>query len=246
MSDLRAVILAAGKGTRMNSELPKVVHRIEGKCLVDYAIDAAYGAGAKEVCLVVGYKSEVVKESISHKDVAFAMQEEQLGTGHAVKCASNFLTEDGETLILFGDTPLITAETLVRLRDYHKKQGNTVTVLSAMIDDPTGYGRIIRDADGRFIKSVEHKDATDAERISHEINSGMYIFDTSELRDALEKITPNNAQGEYYLPDTLTIIKEKGLKVDAFALENPEDITGVNDQVQLATAAEIIRRRQNA
>ena len=235
MSDLRAVILAAGKGTRMNSELPKVVHRIEGKCLVDYAIDAAYGAGAKEVCLVVGYKSEVVKESISHKDVAFAMQEEQLGTGHAVKCASNFLTEDGETLILFGDTPLITAETLLRLRNHHKKQGNTVTVLSAMIDDPTGYGRIIRD-----------EDATDAERISHEINSGMYIFDTSELRDALEKITPNNAQGEYYLPDTLTIIKEKGLKVDAFALENPEDITGVNDQVQLATAAEIIRRRQNA
>ncbi len=244
MSDLRAVILAAGKGTRMNSELPKVVHRIEDKCLVDYAIDAARGAGAGEVCLVVGYKSEVVKESICHDDVVFAMQEEQLGTGHAVKCASSFLKEEGETLILFGDTPLITAETLTRLKEYHKKNGNTVTVLSAMIEDATGYGRIIRDADGNFIKSVEHKDASEAELLSHEINSGMYIFDTAELKEALEKITPNNAQGEYYLPDTLTIIKEKGLKVDAFALENPEDITGVNDQVQLAAAAEIIRRRK--
>ena len=245
MSDLRAVILAAGKGTRMKSELPKVVHTIDGKCLVDYAIDAATGAGAKEICLVVGYKSEVVKESICHKDVKFALQEEQLGTGHAVKCAKEFLGEEGETLILFGDTPLITAETLTRLLAFHKEKKNAVTVLSAMIDDPTGYGRIIRDIDGNFVKSVEHKDANEAELLSHEINSGMYIFDTKELSEALEKLTPNNAQGEYYLPDTLTIIKEKGLRVDAFALESPEDITGVNDKEQLAAAAEIIRKRIN-
>ena len=245
MEQLKAVILAAGKGTRMKSDLPKVVHTIEGKCLVDYAIDAAMGAGATEICLVVGYKSEVVKSSISHKNVTFALQEEQLGTGHAVKCARDFLGEEGPTLILFGDTPLITAETLKRLSDYHKENGNTVTVLSAMIDDPTGYGRIIRDAQGKFVKSVEHKDATEEELKSREINSGMYIFDTKELKEALDKITPNNAQGEYYLPDTLTIIKEKGLKVDAFALDNPEDITGVNDREQLAAAAEIIRARNN-
>ena len=243
MSKLKAVILAAGKGTRMKSDLPKVVHRIEGKCLVHYAIDAANGAGATEIRQVVGYKNEVVKESISHKNVQFALQEEQLGTGHAVKCAKDFLGEDGETLILFGDTPLITAETLKRLADYHRTNQNAVTVLSAMIEDPTGYGRIIRDAKGNFIKSVEHKDANEEELASKEINSGMYLFDTKELKEALEKITPNNAQGEYYLPDTLTIIKEKGLKVDAFALNDPEDITGVNDQEQLAAAAEIIRGR---
>ena len=232
MSQLKAVILAAGKGTRMKSDLPKVVHTIEGKCLVDYAIEAAEGAGAGEICLVVGYK-----------DVKFVLQEQQLGTGHAVRCAKDFLGEEGQTLILFGDTPLITAETLKKLREHHIASGNTVTVLSAMVEDPTGYGRIIRDADGNFVKSVEHKDATEAELASREINSGMYIFDTKELREALDLIQPNNAQGEYYLPDTLTIIKEKGLKVDAYALDDPEDITGVNDQEQLAAAAVVIRRR---
>lgn len=244
MSKLKAVILAAGKGTRMKSDLPKVVHTIDGKCLVDYAIEAAKGAGADEVCLVVGYKSDVVKESIQNKDVAFVMQEEQLGTGHAVKCAKDFMGEDGQTMILFGDTPLITAKTLKNLADYHKEKGNTVTVLSAMMEDPTGYGRIIRDEKGNFVKSVEHKDANEKELASHEVNSGMYIFDTKELKEALEKITPNNAQGEYYLPDTLTIIKEKGLRVDAYALDNSEDITGVNDQEQLKAATEIIHARK--
>ena len=242
---LKAVILAAGKGTRMKSELPKVVHTIENKCLVDYVVDAAKGAGADEICLVVGYQADVVKSSIASKDVKYAMQEEQLGTGHAVKCAKDFIGMDGETLILFGDTPLITAETLKRLLAHHKENGNAVTVLSARIDDPTGYGRIIRDENGNFIKSVEHKDATEEERASHEINSGMYIFDTRELSLALDEITPNNAQGEYYLPDTLTIIKGKGLKADAFALESPEDISGCNDKEQLEEAAVIIRRRNS-
>ena len=243
MSSLKAVILAAGKGTRMKSDLPKVVHTIDGKCLVDYVIEAAEGAGAEEICLVVGYKHEIVKERIAHKEeVSFVLQEEQLGTGHAVKCAREFL---GETLILFGDTPLITAETLRRLADYHRTQKNTVTVLSAKIDDPTGYGRIIRDEKGSFVKSVEHKDASEKELGSHEINSGMYLFDTKELCEALGKIKPNNAQGEYYLPDTLAIIREKGLKVDAFALESPEDIEGVNDKEQLAAAEKIIQRRKS-
>ena len=147
-------------------------------------------------------------------------------------------------MILFGDTPLITAETLNRLSDYHESQGNAVTVLSAKVEDPTGYGRIIRDENGAFVKSVEHKDASADELASCEINSGMYIFDTAELTEALDLIRPNNAQGEYYLPDTLTIIKEKGLKVDAYALEDATDITGVNDQIQLAQAAEIIRGRK--
>lgn len=245
MEELRAVILAAGKGTRMKSDLPKVVHRIDGKCLVDYVIEAARGAGVKEICLVVGYQHEVVEESISHKDVKYAMQTEQLGTGHAVKCASDFLDGAGETLILFGDTPLITAHTLRRLTEYHREHHNTVTVLSAIVEDPTGYGRIIRDENGRFLRSVEHKDANEQELASREINSGMYIFDTKELKEALDLLTPENAQGEYYLPDTLSILHEKGFQVDAFALEDAQDITGVNDQDQLAEAARIIERREH-
>lgn len=244
MNRLRAVILAAGKGTRMKSDLPKVVHTIEGKCLADYVIEAARGAGADEICLVVGYKKEIVKEKLKNKDVSFVLQEEQLGTGHAVKCARDFLGDEGETLILAGDTPLITAATLKRLVAHHRQHQNTVTVLSAMIDDPVGYGSIIRDETGAFVKNVEHKDANEEELKSHEINSGMYLFDTRELKEALDKITPNNAQGEYYLPDTLTIIKEKGLKVDAFALESPEDVIGVNDKEQLEAATEIIKRRE--
>lgn len=244
MNQLKAVILAAGKGTRMKSDLPKVVHTIEDKCLADYVIEAARGAGAQEICLVVGYKYAVVRESLAHQDVRFVLQEEQLGTGHAVCCAKDFLGDEGCTMILFGDTPLITAKTLLRLQEYHTKHRNTVTVLSAMVEDPTGYGRIIRDEDGSFVKSVEHKDASPEELKSHEINSGMYLFDTAELKEALELLTPNNAQGEYYLPDALTIIKDKGLRVDAFALEDPEDITGVNDQEQLREAAIVIRRRK--
>ena len=244
MSKRKAVILAAGKGTRMKSDLPKVVHKIEGKCLVDYVIEAARGADVSEICLVVGYKHEVVEREIESRDVTFTLQPEQLGTGHAVKCAREFLGDEGQTLILFGDTPLITSQTLRRLCEYHEKQGNTVTVLSAKVDDPTGYGRIIRDAQGRFVKSVEHKDANEEELASTEINSGMYIFDTAELKAALDRIRPNNAQGEYYLPDTLTIIKDKGLKVDAYALEDATDITGVNDQIQLAEAAKIIKGRR--
>jgi bifunctional UDP-N-acetylglucosamine pyrophosphorylase/glucosamine-1-phosphate N-acetyltransferase len=244
MSERKAVILAAGKGTRMKSDLPKVVHRIEGKCLVDYVIEAARGADVSEVCLVVGYKHELVEKEIANHDVTFVLQPEQLGTGHAVKCAREFLGDTGETLILFGDTPLITAETLRKLAACHEEKKNAVTVLSATVEDPTGYGRIIRDEEGRFVKSVEHKDATEQERASREINSGMYLFDTAQLCQALDQIRPNNAQGEYYLPDTLAIIKEKGLRVDAYALDDATDITGVNDQTQLAEAAEIIRGRK--
>ncbi|MFP3156421.1 NTP transferase domain-containing protein [Lachnospiraceae bacterium ZAX-1] len=244
MGHLKAVILAAGKGTRMKSDLPKVVHTIDGKCLVDYVIDAAYKAGADEICLVVGYQADKVKATIAHNEVKYVVQEEQLGTGHAVKCAENFIGTEGETIILFGDTPLITAETLIRLKAYHKRCQNAVTVLSALADNPTGYGRIIRDESGKFIKSVEHKDATENERTTKEINSGMYIFNTKELEEALKQLQPNNAQGEYYLPDTLTIIKNKGLSVDAFIIETPEDINGVNTQEQLKLAGEVIRARQ--
>lgn len=246
MSHLKAVILAAGKGTRMESDLPKVIHTIEGKCLVDYVIEAALKAGVDEICLVIGYQADKVREAVHYKDVFYVLQKEQLGTGHAVKCAADFLGNDGDTLILAGDTPLITAETLKNLMLRHRERKNAVTVLSAMVEDAAGYGRIVRDSQGNFVKIVEHKDATKEERRIKEMNAAMYIFKTSELKEALEKITTNNVQGEYYLPDTLAVIKEKGLPVDAYTLDSPEDINGVNTQKQLAEATDIIRRRMKS
>lgn len=241
---LKAVILAAGQGTRMKSKLPKVVHKVLGKCMVEHAIDAAHSAGAEEICVVVGHGADMVKSSIK-ENVTFVMQDKQLGTGHAVKCAKEFIGTDGETLILFGDTPLITGETLKKLADTHKNAGNSITVLSSAVDDPTGYGRIIRDSNGAFVKSVEHKDATEEERKCKEINSGMYVFNSKELYYALDEIKNDNAQGEYYLPDTLMIIKNKGLRVDAMITEDSSEIEGVNSRVQLAHAEDVMKKRIN-
>lgn len=242
MSKLKAVILAAGKGTRMKSDLPKVVHKVLGKTLVEYVIEATQQAGVKEVCLVIGYQAEIVRKNIP-EGPEFVIQEEQLGTGHAVKCAKDFIGMEGETLVLCGDTPLIKGETLKAFVDYHRENKNAITVLSANIDDPTGYGRIIRNQQGEFIKSVEHKDALPEELQSKEINSGMYIFNSKELSEALEQLTTNNAQGEYYLPDTLTIVKEKGLKVDAYLIQDSREIAGVNTQEQLKEAEEVMKNR---
>jgi bifunctional UDP-N-acetylglucosamine pyrophosphorylase/glucosamine-1-phosphate N-acetyltransferase len=241
---LKAVILAAGQGTRMKSKLPKVVHKVLGKCMVEHAIAAAKAAGAEEICVVVGHGADVVKEAVCEK-VTFVLQDQQLGTGHAVKCAREFIGKEGETLILFGDAPLITGETLKKLVETHRNAGNAITVLSAVVEDATGYGRIIRDEQGRFLKSVEHKDATEAECSCREINSGMYVFDSAELYEALDKLDNNNAQGEYYLPDTLMIIRKKGLTADAMITEDFTEIEGVNSRVQLAHAEEVMRRRIN-
>lgn len=245
MDTLKAVILAAGKGTRMNSDLPKVLHEILGKPMVQYAIDAALDAGAVSVCLVVGYGAELVKERLNNDQIIYVMQEEQLGTGHAVKCAKDFIGTQGETLILFGDTPIISGDTLSRLVSQHRSDGNGVTVLSTMVDDPSGYGRIIRDEHGEFVKSVEHKDATGQEKLSTEINSGMYVFKAKLLYDTLELLKNNNKQGEYYLPDTLTIIKNTTDEtVDAMIADDSSEIQGVNTLEQLEDAAAILESRQ--
>ena len=243
MECLKAVILAAGKGTRMESDLPKVIHTIDGKPMVEYVITAVKEAGIEDICLIVGYKAEQVKEAVTSK-VTYAYQEEQLGTGHAVKCAKDFIGEQGDVLVLCGDTPLITGRTLKYAMDFHKESQNKMTVISAMVDNADGYGRIIRDKDGNFVKNVEHKDATEEERKSKEVNSGMYIFHASDLQNALAKIKNNNAQGEYYLPDALEIIKKEGGRVDAYILEDSDEMAGVNTKAQLKSAADIMAKRK--
>lgn len=247
MSNLNAVILAAGKGTRMNSDLPKVVHKCKEQPMVHYVIKAAKDAGAMDVCVIVGYKANEVKNAI-YDIVDFAEQKEQLGTGHAVKCAKDFIGTEGDTIVLCGDTPLITAETLKLLVDTHRKQANGVTVLSAILEDPFGYGRIIRDADGEFVKIVEQKDATNEELEVREVNSGMYIFNSEALSASLELLGNDNATGEYYLTDTIAIIKKIGLRVSAMAITGAavDEIRGVNTLEQLAEAERIMSEREEA
>ena len=243
MARIKAVILAAGKGTRMKSELPKVIHEALGKPMVKYSIEAAMEAGAKaeDVCLVVGHKAEMVKEVVG-PEVTYVLQKEQLGTGHAVKCASDFIGKEGLTMVLCGDTPLITGKTLKRLVDTHIAEGNAITVLTAQVDDPTGYGRIIKDSWGKFVKIVEQKDATLEEQRVDEINSGMYIFDSAILSEALAKLSNDNAQGEYYLTDTIEIVKSEGLgEVATMVIDNVDEIKGVNSPEQLKEAEEILK-----
>lgn len=245
MNRLKAIILAAGEGSRMKSKKPKVLHEILNKTMVDYVISTAKNCGAGEVCVVVGHKAEEVKAGIQDKDVTFALQEKQKGTGHAVMMAGDFIEEDMEMLILYGDTPLITGETLAKLVQAHREDKHSVTVVSAILEDPTGYGRIVRDDRANFQRIVEHKDATDTERFINEINTGIYIFNGKELKESLGKLNNNNAQGEYYLTDCLELILKAGGKVEAVVAKDAQEFFGVNSRVQLAEATQIMKTRIN-
>ena len=240
-----SVILAAGMGTRMKSKMPKVLHKVCGKPLSKWVIDASKAAGADKVCAVVGHKAETVKEVLGNV-CEFALQAEQKGTGHAVMQAIDVIKNSkGEVVILNGDTPLITAETINKAIEYHKNNGNQATVITAILDDATGYGRIVRDNDGSVLKIVEQKDASEEEKKINEVNSGMYVFDAQSLVYALDKITPNNAQGEYYLTDTLEILLSAGKKIGGYAISDNDEIRGINDRVQLNEAENIMQKRIN-
>lgn len=241
----KALILAAGQGTRMKSNTSKVLHQVFGKALVYYPIQAARYAGATSVCMIVGHKAEEVQETIGD-GVSYALQKEQLGTGHAVMQAMDFIGEEGEIIILYGDTPLITGETIEKMLAFHRKKHNAATVLSAIVDNPHGYGRIVRDESKHFVKIVEQKDATDEEKRIGEINGGMYVFEAKLLKYALGKITNNNQQNEYYLTDTIEILLEAGHNVDAIAITTPDDILGVNSREQLAEVTAIMKKRINS
>ncbi|MBM6828649.1 bifunctional UDP-N-acetylglucosamine diphosphorylase/glucosamine-1-phosphate N-acetyltransferase GlmU [Anaerotignum lactatifermentans] len=245
MEQLKAIILAAGEGTRMKSKKPKVLHEIMHKPMVEYVIDTAKDCGAEAVCVVIGHKADMVEAAIQREDVTFAMQTERKGTGHAVKMAGDFIEENKDILILYGDTPLITGQTLKGVIAHHRAEKNAVTVVSALVEDPTGYGRIIRDENGKFVKSVEHKDATEAERAVKEINTGLYVFAGGDLKGALGRLKNDNAQGEYYLPDCLEILLADGKNVGAYLAADETEFFGVNSRVQLAEAAAIMQRRIN-
>ena len=240
-----SVILAAGMGTRMKSKMPKVLHKVCGKPLSKWVIDASEAAGADKVCAVVGHKAETVKEVLG--DVCkFALQAEQKGTGHAVMQAIDVIKNSkGEVVILNGDTPLITAETINKAIEYHKNNGNQATVITAILDDATGYGRIVRDNDGSVLKIVEQKDASKEEKKINEVNSGMYVFDAQSLVYAHDKIKTNNAQSEYYLTDTLEILLSAGKKIGGYAISDNDEIRGINDRVQLNEAEKIMQKRIN-
>ncbi len=244
MGNLKALILAAGEGTRMKSDKAKVLHEAAGRTLLGHVIRNAEDAGADAVAVVVGHQGEKVEASLP-EDVSVFYQKEQLGTGHAVMQAAEFFKDpDDDILVLCGDAPLTRPETIAAFEEAHRKSGSDVTVMSAVFDDPSGYGRIIRSG-GEFLKIVEHKDASPEERKVREINSGIYLFKAKALQDALSKITTENAQNEYYLTDAVEIIRDSGGKADAWSTDDPEDIAAVNSKVQLAQAAAILRRRIN-
>lgn len=245
MKSTKTVILAAGHGTRMVSEKPKVLHEVGGKAMLDYVISASEAAGADDIAVIVGYKADTVKAALPENFTAIE-QKEQLGTGHAVLQALPFFENfNGNVLVLVGDAPLVRKETLEELVKAHEDGGFSATVLTAVFDDPTGYGRIVKKGD-ELIKIVEHKDATDEERSIKEINSGMYCFDAQALKAALQAINSDNVQGEYYLTDTIEILRGMGKKVGSYPTPDVDDIAAVNSKVQLAEIGKIMRRRINS
>lgn len=239
------VVLGAGMGTRMKSDVPKVMHEVMGKAMIEHAVGALEAAGVEHVVVVTGHKAEFVQACLGER-ATYAMQAEQLGTAHAVKMAEDVLANlDGTTVVVYGDGPLLTAQTLNRLFLTHEQSVAKLTMLTARTDDPTGLGRIIRKPDGTIARIVEQKDATLEELLITEINPGVACYDNKVLFEALAKVRNENAQGEYYLTDLVEIISRLGHKVESVLTDNFEEILGVNDRVQLAEAGRIMRARIN-
>ena len=245
MSNRYAVILAAGQGTRMKSKLYKVLHSVCGKPMVLHVLEQVASLNAKEIVTVVGHGAEKVKTELGDR-TGYALQTEQLGTAHAVMQAESLLEgKQGTTIVICGDTPLIKAETMESLIQQHESTGAKASVLTAYLEDPTGYGRIIRNAEGFVEKIVEHKDASEEERQVKEINTGTYCFDNEALFQALKNVSNDNVQGEYYLPDVIEILKSQGELVTAYQTDDFEETLGVNDRVALSQAEKIMKRRIN-
>jgi len=237
-----AVVLAAGLGKRMNSDLPKVLHPALGRPLVLHVLEQIDPLKPRLTVVVVGHRAPLVREALRGRDVVFAEQVPQLGTGHAVQMAWPALREGpGTLLVLAGDMPLIRTATLKRLIERHGREGNAVTFLSGVLDDPTGYGRVLRDAGGEFVRIVEERDATPAERAVAEVNSGIYCFSRDRLETALGFLRADNRQQEYYLTDTLSFIKGQGGRIGVEQASDSRELLGVNNPEQLAMVEEALR-----
>lgn len=243
---LAAIILAAGKGKRMNSDLPKVVHPVAGRPMVCWVVDAVRLAGVQQIVVVVGHGSDAVQKSLADlRDITFVTQAQQLGTGHAVDQARPvFASEpDMDVFVLAGDGPLIRPQTLHKMLNLHRSSTAAATLATSVISDPTGYGRIVRDDRGGFKAIVEHKDATPAQQKIREVNPSYYCCQSGLLFQALTRIENNNASGEYYLTDVFTQMLAKGLRVEVIDAVPPEDVLSINDPQQLAEVDGLLRTR---
>lgn len=237
------IILAAGKGTRMRSKKYKVLHEICGKPMVEYVVNLLNQLQLDELITVVGHGAEAVKQCLGTRS-RYVHQEKQLGTAHAVMQAESLLAgKTGTTVVVCGDTPLLHADTLRRLLDTHEQQGAAASVLTAVMADPTGYGRILRQSDGRLERIVEHKDATQEQLAIREVNTGIYCFDNQILFQMLPKVNNDNAQQEYYLPDIIALLLQEGKPIYTVLTEDPEEVLGINDRIALAQAERIMQQR---
>lgn len=246
MREIKSIILAAGKGTRMKSETPKVLHKIFEKPLLGYVLDNVKNI-VNESFIIVGHHAEEVTEFVNrnYNAAKTVLQTPQLGTGHAVSMVCPSLNKfEGQVIILCGDTPLITEKTLKDFIEYHNSQNSDITVMSTIFEDPTNYGRIVRENNNSLKCIVEEKDATDEQKKIKEVNAGIYCLNWAKIKDAFSQLTSNNAQGEYYLTDIIAWGKQKSLNVNAFILNNSDEIYGINSRKNLAEATRIINKRK--
>jgi len=245
-SDIHVVILAAGQGTRMKSRMPKVLHRLGGKCLIEHVLGVAQAVSPKTVTIVVGHEADSIRRFVGDRpNVGWVLQEPQLGTAHALQQTESQLSAKRGTLILLsGDVPMLEAVTLQRLVHAHQNARAAATVVTAVVERPYGYGRIVRTR-GRIARIVEERDASPAVRQIREINGGIYAFDLAPLFDALRGIASQNAQGEYYLTDLVAIYRRRKLRVETLLVDNPQEIRGINSRTELAEVSRIVRQTKN-
>lgn len=238
------LILAAGKGTRMKSDLPKVLQPLGGRPLLAYVLNAARKIGAERIVAVVGHRADLVRAAFPSEDLVFVEQTPQLGTGHAVLSAQEALADFcGSVLILCGDVPLLTSDTLRQFLDFHRQQAAVLTLLTACLVDPGGYGRVVKDDNNALIRIVEEKDATPEEKNIHEINTGLYCVESPFLFDAVTKIGRSNSQREYYLTDIIAIGRHRGVPMSSFLTADPDELLGINSPDDLRRAEMILTAR---